>query len=186
MALRKSVRRASAIVVIATASVLPHMSPALAAGAGVTTAGYSNINQVGQPQAPLCLPVTSTYIKLYNSGTFNNGPALDFTAEFNSSVKYWFGPHGTFKDSQCTMPTGTTFITGSLTVKTSSGTTLCTVTNATYDRVGTNYVIKTPSGTCGNPLVFTGVQNPCFPAGPSVCEPDGPTSREFVGEYTQV
>lgn len=188
MTLTRSLRRASAVAVIATVALLTHVSPASAAGSGATTNGYSNVHQVGNPQVPLCLPANSTSITLYNLGTFNSNPTpVNTTATFTSSANYFFSPAGTFSDSSCTMASA---VLGTVAV---SGGATCTSVPATYRRVGTNYVIGTSTATtctrAGSPnetsnLRFTGTQIPCL--GPAdACGPDGPSAKEFSGVYAQ-
>jgi len=178
--------RASGVAVIATAAVLAPMSPAWAAGSGVTKDGVSNINQVGEPEIPLCLPATATTITLENFGIFNSNPtAVNTTAKFRSTANYFFGPTGTFSDKFCTVPVA---VVGELDV---SGGATCNgpAGAAEYRRVGSDYVIRTTSPiTCTRAasanetsnLTFTGTQLAC--GGPVDPCASGP---EFSGDYVQ-
>lgn len=193
MTLRRSLRRASVVAMITTAALLTHVSPAaaVAAGSGVTTNGYSDINETGTPEVPLCLQArTGATITLYNKGTFNGGAAtLDTEAEYRASEGFYFGPDGTFSDSACLSPKA---VRGKLSVTGGASCPRGATDNATYQRVGNDYVIKTTANvnctangtTESSALTFTGNQNPCVgPVDP--CGPDGPTATEFAGEYTQ-
>lgn len=174
------------------------IGPAAAQGAGTTTSGYSNINKVTPTMTvPLCLqPDANTTIKLFNVGTMNGGPSnpnndLKTTADFTQdpNVTYYFGPGGTYSDPSCTMPYA---VPGTLSV---SGNVKCDATNATYQRIGTQYTIMTTNPTiCSSAqtvvptehdlLVYTGTQQACQPTGPDPCG-GGSQSQEFAGSYTQ-
>ena len=176
---------AAAATVGAALGTTTDMLPASAAGAGKTLAGYSNTTGNGEPSAPLCLPATGVTIKLYSTPSLTSD-TKSITTTFKSIVDFWFGPGGTFSDNLCTKPTGaTTPITGNLAV---SGPGIsCSLASADYQRVGTDYVIRTlvATGPCGD-LKYTGVQKPCGPAPlPDTCGPDDNTASEFQGTYVQ-
>lgn len=199
----QNIKRITTMAVFVTAAMLAHLSPALAAGAGVTDAGYSNIDRDAEPSAPLCLfqdvnaPGQATIITLSNLGTFNSNPdPVRTTARFEATESFYFGPGGTFSDSLCTIPTALDSdggITGTLTV---AAHVECGPTTATYNRVGTQYTIRTTTpSTCTdkrpNPdttetsnLTFTGTQLACQRGVADPCG-GGSQSQEFTGTYTQ-
>jgi hypothetical protein len=194
---RRKFRVGRRIAVVAAAGlVFATMSPASAAGAGVTTSGETNVNVSGQlPAAPLCLKATATTITLHNTGTFTAGIETfvgDTTGFFSTSTDYWFGPEGIFGDELCTTPTT---VPGTLSVTKVSGTgTVSCSGGASYSRVNTNAEITTAGNlgysctvgaTTATPsvLTFAGSQQPCladFPV-PDPCT----VATEWVGTYTQ-
>lgn len=194
--LRMSSKRASAAAMIAAVSLLLPISPAWAAGSGVTTNGASNVNQTGDPtDVPPCLQAAANLkIDLWNTGTFNDSTQLfDTVATFSGSESYFFSPAGTFSDDLCTMPKA---VPGTLKV---AGDVACPAASATYQRVNSDYVIQTTqtttctiAGTTNSEtsnLKFTGEQIPC--GGPvNPCDPQGTASDdsdnvEFTGVYAQ-
>lgn len=191
MTLRMSSRRGSIAALVAIGGLLLTTAPAWAHGTGATTNGYSNVDIVAEPEAPLCLPAGDLEIELYNVGTFNNSPGpYETEAQFSGNETFYFGPGGTYSDNQCDVPAA---VEGTLTV---SGDVTCTAADAEYQRIGTGYTIETTetttctiTGTSNSDisnLLFFGTQQACDPD-PMVdpCGPPGSSSLEFVGEYTQ-
>lgn len=185
---RRNVRRVGVVLLVAAAAMLTQISPASAAGSGVTHNGESNIH-VEHPLPPpggnLCLQANSTTITLFNTGTFTFGTssATETKAVWTQTdTTYYFGPGGTYSDSNCQTLAS---VGGSLTVtdKDPGGGTLTCTSTATYQRTGSSYVITTTGTGCGS-LSFTGTQLACS-TGPADPCGSGPSSVEFTGNYTQ-
>ena len=194
MASMGRIMRAGLVALIAGTALLANVAPASAAGAGATTNGYSNVTGNAAPTVPLCLPAPRTSITLFNTGTFNSNPnSINTRTQWDATEDYYFGPGGTYSDSQCTTLTA---VHGALKVLGSgahcdSGSGGAAVA-ATYRRVNSQYTIATTTAaTCvrtGSPdetsnLTFTGTQLACDP-NTNNCG-DGSNSVEFTGSYTQ-
>lgn len=193
--------RAGVVALAASAALLGQMSPAWAGGSGVTTNGYSNIDKTAATTTPLCLQVSTggtsdprTSITLFNTGTINNDPTVYNTrTQFDATTSYYFGPGGTYSDSQCTVPyavPGTLKIIGN-SIHCDSGSGGAAVP-ATYQRTGSTYTITTTSGivcagtttpSYSSTFTFTGTQLACTPS-PDNCG-SGANATEFSGTYTQ-
>ena len=184
LARRRTLKAAGVAAVAAAAALLAYMSPALAAGGGLST-GSTSINETGTPTVPLCLQAkANANITLNNTGAFQVGTGMPYvggwTASFTASSTFYFGPTGIFSDNLCTTP-ALVPVTGS-----ASGGVSCSGLAGTYSRVSNAYVVQasgscTANGATGNTtLAFTGNQNPCLPTP----EPCG-TVPEMEGVYTQ-
>jgi hypothetical protein len=202
MMLKRSVWRASAVALVASAALVTQMSPAWAGGSGTTHHGHSNIDRLATPTSPLCLAVgdssanPKTSITLYNTGTINTGSTQYNTkTEWNASVSYFFGPDGTYSDSACTVPyavPGTLKITGDgIQCDDTQGPGGGTV-DATYQRVGSDYTITTTeaiycegasTSSYSSGFTFEGTQLACSFAVENCL--NGPNSIEFTGTYSQ-
>jgi hypothetical protein len=201
MTVRTGMWKAATVTLVASAAVLSQTSAAWAGGSGVTTNGYSNIDKTAATTTPLCLQNSTggasdprTSITLFNTGTFNNDTTVYATrTQFDATTSYYFGPGGTYSDSQCTVPyavPGTLKIIGN-SIHCDSGSGGAAVP-ATYQRTNSTYTITTTSsivcaGTStpsySSSFTFTGTQLACTPT-PDNCG-SGSNSTEFSGTYTQ-
>jgi hypothetical protein len=201
MTFKRGLPRAAAMALAVSAAILNQMSAAWAGGSGATTNGYSNVDKTAPTATPLCLQISTggtsdprTSITLFNSGTINNDTTVYNTrTQFDATTSYYFGPGGTYSDSQCTTPYA---VPGSLKVVGNSvhcdaGSGGAAV-SATYQRVNSTYTITTTSsiycaGTTtssyASTLTFTGNQLACTPS-PDNCG-SGSNAVEFTGTYSQ-
>lgn len=191
-------------IAVAAAAMVPNVSPASAAGGGVSMGETSIDERPGG--TPRCAEARSgAIITLHNDGTFQVGTSVPFVgatkATFTASRGFFFNPAGTFADGSCTMPL---VVPGGLQVVEETsllpgapanvGDVSCSGTGG-YSRQASNvYVVTTAVGasTCsvnGSPqtstvLTFTGNQNPCLADFP-VPDPCTVPNTELVGVYTQ-
>ena len=179
--------------VVGVAALLATMSPAAAAGAGVTTGGWSTIDASGPISTPLCIYAGSgDEIRLANVGALQAGTAL-YAGTFNANFKlgaFYFGPQGTYlsNSSGCVGAPQGVPVSGTITTTGGTGSITCTTLNGTYTRATDVYSIQV-SGSCGGVatnFVFSGNQAPCLGVliGVDNC-PESYSSTEFVGDYTQ-
>lgn len=193
----KKFKLAYAVAAASAVAVLSSMSPALAAGGGVST-GSSDIAASGPVSTPLCIKSnTSPTITLNNVGSVQVGTGV-YAGTSQATItlnQFYFGPEAVYPTAGCGTPGPVALSAGGLSGSSPTGTVSCTFTSGSYVRVTNAYTI-TASGSCSvtGPagsssgsvtFVFSGNENACLSDfGVPNCE--AVSGGEFQGVYAQV